>query len=149
MMTVALLLLRGRAGPAEPDSPPRRPRLWLLALYGLLTGFLTGFLGAGGGFLIVPVLILAGGLRVHEAIGTSLLVITLNCGAGLAGFVGKVPIHWLLATTFALASTLGSLVGTRLAVRIDAGRLRRGFAVFVLLAGLAIFVEKMLEAGGI
>jgi len=148
MITVSVLLLRGGTRPREPVADGRR-HLVALGVYGFVTGFLTGFLGAGGGFIIVPVLMLAGGLPMHDAIGTSLLVITLNCAAGLLGFLGKVPVHWLLAVGFAAASALGSLAGARLATRTRPERLRRGFAVFILLAGVAIFVEKMVEAGGL
>jgi uncharacterized membrane protein YfcA len=148
MVTVAILLLRNGTRPPRSAPPAGRRHMAALGIYGLATGFLTGLLGAGGGFIIVPVLMLAGGLPMHHAIGTSLLVITLNCGAGLLGFLGKVPIHWLLAATFALASTLGSLVGARMATHTRPDRLRRGFAVFILVAGVAIFVERMVEQRG-
>ena len=149
MITVATLLLRGprsnSAGslPAglETDETRRVPRVRLGAT-GLLTGMLTGLLGAGGGFIIVPSLLLVGRLPVRTAIGTSLLVIALNCGAGILGFLGKVPIRWSLGFAFATASIAGILVGAGIAARTRPARLRKGFAIFVLLAGVAILIER-------
>lgn len=140
MLLVAGLMLRGRRGgaPAEHPSVPR-----LLAAGGG-TGLLTGLLGAGGGFLIVPALLLIGGVTMHRAVGTSLLIIALNCASGLIGFVGAVPIYFKLAFVFAIASAAGSLVGAAVAKRVDPAGLRRAFAWFVLVAGTAMLTERLL-----
>jgi uncharacterized membrane protein YfcA len=114
-----------------------------VVLYGLATGLLTGLLGVGGGFIVVPVLTLVAGLPIRLAIGTSLLVIALNCASGILGFVGKVPIDWLLALVFSLASMVGSVVGANLAARARPDRLRKGFAAFILVMGLAMLLEQV------
>ncbi len=144
MVVVAALMLRprtprDRSGAAAGSRPAPAPAV---AGYGLLTGLLTGLLGVGGGFVIVPTLLLVARLPMHLAVGTSLLVIALNCGAGLTGFLGKVHIHWGLALIFGVASTAGSVVGANWAARTRPERLRRGFAVFVLLAGVAMLIEQ-------
>jgi uncharacterized protein len=87
-------------------------------------------------------------LPVHAAIGTSLLVIALNCLAGLTGFLGSVPIRWGLAGAFAAVSVLGSLAGAHVAARTEPTRLRKGFAILVLVIGTAILVERMAGMGG-
>lgn len=143
MVTVAALMLRRPRPAAGRQGTPRGPASPLAtAVYGLATGLLTGLLGVGGGFIIVPTLLLVARLPMHLAVGTSLLVIALNCGAGIAGFLGKVPIHWGLAAVFGLASAAGSVAGANWAARTRPERLRRGFAVFVLLAGVAMLIEQ-------
>jgi uncharacterized membrane protein YfcA len=149
MVTVAVLMLRRPRPAASRAQPPRGPASPVaVAVYGLLTGLLTGLLGVGGGFIIVPTLLLVARLPMHLAIGTSLLVIALNCAAGLTGFLGKVPIHWGLALVFGVASIAGSVAGASWAARTRAERLRRGFAVFVLLAGVAMLIEQAARGFG-
>jgi hypothetical protein len=103
---------------------------------GFGVGLLTGFLGVGGGFLIVPALTLFAGLPIHAAIGTSLLVIAANSAAGVVGHLrqGEMPLGLTAALTASAA--LGALAGVRLASSLDPARLRRSFAVFVILVGL-------------
>jgi hypothetical protein len=112
-----------------------------MAAIGLAVGLLTGLLGVGGGFLIVPALVLLGGVPMQNAVGTSLLIITLNSISGFLGYLGKVTIHpggMLPVLVLALG---GVLLGLRLAGRITPGRLRRAFAVFLLVVGAAILVQ--------
>jgi uncharacterized membrane protein YfcA len=140
---VAVLLIARRDAERRPRAGA--PSALRMAALGVLTGLLTGLLGVGGGFVIVPALLLAGRLPVHLAVGTSLLVITLNCAAGLAGFLGEVPVRWDLAAVFAAAGTAGSVAGAHWARRTEAGRLRAAFAVFLLLAGVAMLAEQILR----
>ena len=115
MIVVGGLMLRGRrAGSTVVPHPPRR-----LAIVGagLGVGLLTGFLGVGGGFLIVPALTLLAGLPIHTAVGTSLLVINLNAAAGLAGHLRQGGIPLGLTAAFTVASLLGAFVGGRLGPR--------------------------------
>jgi uncharacterized membrane protein YfcA len=135
MLVTGLAMLRGRRS-CEPADGPRG---WLrIDAIGVGVGLLTGTLGAGGGFLIVPALVLLGGLPVRSAVGTSLLVIALNSFAGFAGYVGTVAIDWRLAGLVSAAAVLGSLVGARLCLRIRPEALRRGFAWFVV--GMAVLM---------
>lgn len=114
-----------------------RARAWLAAL-GLVTGALTSVIGVGGGFLIVPALVLAGGLPMRQAVGTSLLVITMNALAGFAGYLGLVPIDWEIVGGFTGAAVIGIFIGSRLASRVPQARLKQAFAV--LLLGVGVFV---------
>lgn len=109
---------------------------------GLVVGILTGFLGVGGGFLIVPALVLYGGLGMKQAIGTSLFVIAINCGAGLAGHLGRNgfdPRLTLLVTGLAVG---GALFGTTLSHSSSPHTLRRWFAVFVVAVALLLVFKN-------
>lgn len=144
MIVVGGLMLRGRrVGNADTLHSPRR---LAIAGAGLGVGLLTGFLGVGSGFLIVPALTLLAGLPIHTAVGTSLLVIALNAGAGLVGHLrqGGIPIG--LTALFTLASLVGAFVGGRLSDRFEPVRLRRVFAAFVILIGFALLVANATPA---
>ncbi|MEZ4471224.1 MAG: sulfite exporter TauE/SafE family protein [bacterium] len=131
MVVTAGAMFRGRKdrGPAtERASLP----IAMVILEGLVVGGATGLVGAGGGFLVVPALVLLGGMDMHRAIGTSLLVIGLKSFAAFAGHVAHVQIDIPLALLVTGAAVAGTFVGARLARSIPADRLRKGFAVFVL-----------------
>jgi uncharacterized membrane protein YfcA len=133
------MLLRG--GHHEPQ--PHERSLWREAAAGLGVGFLTGFLGVGGGFLIVPALTFFGGLSMKRAVGTSLFVIAINCAAGLAGHLGKEPPHLrttLLVTGVALA---GAVLGTSLSHGTPPQHLRRVFAFFVIAVAVYLCVRNL------
>ncbi|WP_040337046.1 sulfite exporter TauE/SafE family protein [Candidatus Blastococcus massiliensis] len=104
---------------------------------GLVVGFLTGLLGVGGGFLIIPVLVLALGLPMATAIGTSLVVVAINSAAGFAAHAGETTLDVPVTVAFTAAAVAAALVAGRLAARTDTDRLRRWFAWLVLaVAGL-------------
>ena len=119
------MLLRREMAAAERASVPR-----VLAA-GAGVGLLTGFLGVGGGFLIVPALVLFAAVPMAHAIGTSLAVIAVNCAGGFAGRLAA-PIDWRATLEFTLVAIAGSFAGAALVRRISAPWLRRAFAVFVL-----------------
>jgi len=114
MLLVGTLMLRGR-GVARPLAS--RPHPFAVPAAGFGVGLLTGFLGVGGGFLIVPALTLLGGLAIHRAIGTSLLVIAANAAAGVLGHLrqGELPLG--LAAAFTAAAALGALIPAVVAAR--------------------------------
>lgn len=105
---------------------------------GLGVGILTGFLGVGGGFLIVPALVFFGGLSMKKAIGTSLFVIFLNCVAGIVGHLGQTVFDWQITLGVMTLAVGGAIVGTLLSHRIAADRLQSMFAMLVL--GVAAFL---------
>ncbi len=101
-------------------------------------GLLTGFFGVGGGFVIVPALVLALGFDMPAAVGTSLLVITINSAVALAArFGGQVHLDWPLLAVFTAAALAGTVAGNRIASRVDASRLTAAFTV--LLAAVAVY----------
>lgn len=99
---------------------------------GFVVGTITGLLGVGGGFLLVPALSFLVGLSIHSAIGTSLLIITLQSIAALAGHAGHLDIDTYIVTLFTVFAVAGSLVGSFLSHKISPKKLKRAFGVFVL-----------------
>jgi uncharacterized membrane protein YfcA len=140
MALTSLAMWRGRRAPSGA-TPGERATGRLLA-QGLGVGFLTGLIGAGGGFLIVPALALWAGLRMPAAVGTSLVVIVLNTLTGFLGYVSHVHVDYALVGAVATAAIAGSFAGSRLADRIDPALLRRAFAGFVLAMAVFIFARE-------
>ena len=144
MLAAAGGMLRGRRG----DGGGREElRLAPSIALGALVGTITGFVGAGGGFVIVPTLVLVAGLPMPAAVGTSLLVITLQSAAGLAGHLSGTALPWPLVLAVTASAVLGSLAGSRLTGRIPADRLRTAFGVLVIVIGTLVLVEQLPGAG--
>jgi uncharacterized membrane protein YfcA len=140
MGLTAVAMWRGRTAPAPgADRPHATARL---LLQGFTVGSFTGLVGAGGGFLIVPALVLWAGVPILSAVGTSLLVIVLNSLAGLAGYLAHVRVEPQLVAAVTAAAIAGSLVGSRLTVLVQPRALRRGFAAFVLAMAAVILVRE-------
>jgi uncharacterized membrane protein YfcA len=139
MLAVGGLMLRRGVG-----RDACQPRSWHTAvLSGALVGVLTGFLGVGGGFLIVPALVMLVGLPMREAVGTSLVVIAMNSAAGLLGHLSGVQLDALVLLAFVVAGLAGTFAGSRLVQRVSPQVLRRGFAVFVIGLALALLVDNV------
>lgn len=137
MAVTALAMLRSRPE-VDPDRVHATLPVGRVVLDGAVVGLVTGLVGAGGGFLVVPALALLGGLPMPVAVGTSLVVIAMKSGAGLAGYLSSVTIDWGLAAAVTAAAVAGSLLGGPLAGRIPPDRLRQAFGWFVLV--MATFV---------
>ena len=116
---------------------------WKMVLEGLAVGVLTGLVGVGGGFLIVPALVLLGGLPMSMAIGTSLLIIALKSFTGFFKYIDVLnnlglSLNWDLIFIFSLIGAVGSLVGKRIGSKISNQHLKKGFAVFLIVMGVYI-----------
>jgi uncharacterized membrane protein YfcA len=127
----------------KPDFSPhpvsKYSWLWLTT-EGLGVGILTGLVGVGGGFAIVPALVLLGNTPMKEAVGTSLLIISLNAVAGLLGYLGHVSFNISLTVSFTIAAGLGTLAGAYLAQFVSAQQLQKSFGYFLLaVAGFVLF----------
>ena len=139
-------------GPAPADAPARpggRPSAGTalkVVAAGLVVGFLTGFLGVGGGFIIVPALVLSLGYDMPTAVGTSLLVISLNSGVALLARGGHETFHWAVIVPFTLAAIAGSTAGKRVADRLSGASLTRAFAVLLLLVAAYVLTRALLGA---
>jgi uncharacterized membrane protein YfcA len=140
MLVTGAAMLRPRA---EQDGTQHAASTVKVLGAGAGVGALTGLVGAGGGFLIVPALTLFAGLEMPRAVGTSLLIITLNSLAGFAGYLGHVNIDLSVATLLTGTAALGSLLGSALAGRLRPAQLRRGFAGFVLIMGLLMAFKQL------
>jgi hypothetical protein len=145
MIAAGIAMLRRASGAGARFVPGRvvSDRRVLVVAAGV--GLLTGVLGAGGGFLIVPALTLAGGLAVHEAIGTSLLAIVMNTGAAYAGHAAHASIDGRIAAAVTLIAIAGSVAGARLERRLSGAGLQRAFGWFVVAVGAATMVHVSLQ----
>ena len=116
-----------------------------LIFYGFLIGLITGFLGAGGGFLIIPVLIFFAKLNMKTAVGTSLLIITINSLLGFFGdVINHVTINWLLLIVISCFAIVGMLIGTVLSKKISGAKLKPIFGWFVLIMGIYIIIKELM-----
>lgn len=125
-----------------PPASPGVPRIDALIGIGLGLGFLTGILGVGGGFLIVPALVLLLKLDMKRAVGTSLGVIALNSAAGFAGYLPQVTMDWALIAGFTAVAIIGVFAGAALVTKVSQEQLRRGFALFLALVAVYILVRR-------
>lgn len=148
VMTVAAvgMLLRSRGpGPVHPAPVARRrKRAAQLVVAGLLIGFLTGFLGVGGGFVVVPALVVLLSMPMRTAVGTSLLVIALNSAVALGARTGTGTYDWEVIVPFTVGAVVASVVSARLAHRLPAAALTRSFAVLLLLVAGYVAAQVLL-----
>jgi uncharacterized protein len=142
MITAAIAMLRGRRERTGVDDVHTMPVAKVL-LEGLAVGFVTGLVGAGGGFLVVPALALLGGLPMRAAVGTSLVVIAMNSFAGLAGHLTGGQIDWGLAVMVTAAAVASALFGARLTASVDPKALRVVFGWFVLAMASLIVAQEI------
>ncbi len=147
MVLAGVAMLRGRKDiPAtDVDKPLPVVRLTLL---GIVVGVISGLVGAGGGFLLVPALALLAGLPMPIAVGTSLVVISMQSFAGLAGHLASEHIDWRLATLVTVAAVIGALIGGRLVSLVNPTTLRQAFGWFVLVMSAVILAEEVSPATG-
>ncbi len=141
MVLAAVLMLRSKR---EDASVGREHASWLVMLEGLAVGVLTGLVGVGGGFLIVPALVLLGGLPMRRAVGTSLVIITLKSVVGFAKYVDVLSelglrVDWSVLALFTAFGIAGSLLGGRLSTWIPQRSLQRAFSALLVVVGCGIF----------
>lgn len=146
MLLTSVGMLRGRK--ARPLGSSEDLAIGKALALGFAVGSLSGLVGAGGGFLVVPALSLLGGLPMPRAVATSLMVIAMQSLAGFAGHIATVSLHWPLLGTITAICVAGSLVGTRLAKKANPETLRKAFGWLVL--GMGVFLlGKQLPPGGL
>ena len=126
---------------APGGSPHFTP---VLAVEALAVGSLTALIGAGGGFLIVPALVYLAGVPVRQAIGSSLLIITLNSLSAFAGYIGRAPIDWALVGVFTSVAAIGAMIGARLNPYVPQVRIKQAFALLILTAGGLEVLRRLL-----
>lgn len=142
MFVIAILMITRRERHEESHAVRPKGNLQMTLLSGLIVGTLTGFLGIGGGFLVVPALVLFAGLPMHIAIGTSLLVIAINSAAGYIGHLRAGSGQTMLTLVFTAAAVMGVFTGQQIARRLHAQKLRRAFAYFVMLVAIAMMAAN-------
>ncbi len=146
MVLIGAMMILRREPRREPSAqaPDGAAQRWPLVIAGGAgVGLLTGILGVGGGFLIVPTLVMLVGLPMGQAIGTSLVIIAANSVAGLLGHLSAGRFDLTLTLIFVAAGLGGTWAGARLAGRLPATRLRQGFAVFVIVLALFLLYDNL------
>ncbi|WGV25642.1 sulfite exporter TauE/SafE family protein [Halotia branconii] len=149
MLLAAVLMIRRSSKPvAADDKLAFYPQpvckycwLWLMS-EGLGVGILTGLIGVGGGFAIVPALVLLGNVPMKQAIGTSLLIIAFNSVAGFLGYLGHISLNWSLMLSFIVAASVGTIPGAYLAQFVPANRLQKSFGYFLLAVAAWVLVQN-------
>lgn len=146
---VIVMVIAARAM-VRSDSPERgaaadgKPRYGTLSLDGLAVGLLTGTIGAGGGFLIVPMLVLLAGLPIYRAVATSVLIIAVNSFVGFLGDIEHTRLNWNFLLPFTGLSIIGIFIGMYLARFVAPDRLKKGFGWFVLVVAGYMITKEVL-----
>ena len=145
MLLASYFMLRPIRITSAVPAPARHPGK--IVADGLAVGALTGFVGVGGGFLIVPALVLLGGLGMHHAVATSLAIIALKSFAGFWKYLDVLAdrglsLDWTVLSVVTALGVIGSLVGNRLAVRLPHDLLKRGFGIFLILTAAFIIWQS-------
>ena len=141
MLVASVMMFRDRGPQSSHEQNPIA--WWLIALEGLGVGILTGLVGVGGGFMIVPALVLLGGLPMHMAVGTSLAIIAMQSTTGFITYLDvlanlNLSVDIQLMVVFGLIGAAGSIIGRTIGSKISNEGLRKGFAVFLVLMGVYI-----------
>ena len=142
MIAAAVSMFRNAAQDERTDQDSAPPHPALLLAVGLGVGVLTGLIGIGGGFLIVPALVILGRVPMKAAIGTSLLVIALNATSGYLGHAGREVVPWGFVVRFTSVAVIGILAGTALVHHIPSRQLKRAFAFLLVVIGVLILWQN-------
>jgi uncharacterized membrane protein YfcA len=143
MLAAAASMFRNAGGPRRAEGAAARPpSVPILAVVALGVGTLTGLVGIGGGFLIVPALVLLARVPMKEAVGTSLLVIAMNTFSGYLGYAAHTRVPWGFLAGFTAVAIVGILGGTHLTRFVSQAQLKRAFAVFLLCVGAFILYQN-------
>ncbi|MAF90573.1 MAG: sulfite exporter TauE/SafE family protein [Bdellovibrionota bacterium] len=149
MLIAAAFMVKDRKGDEENSEKLEVKELnyLLIVAEGIFVGIITGLVGVGGGFLIVPALVLMTGLPMKRAVGTSLLIISLKSFAGFIGYIGLVEIPWDFLLKFTIASAIGIFIGTYLVQFLSQKKLKKAFAVFLIFMGIYILYQNRASFG--
>ena len=145
MLVAAISMIRGRQEDEQNSASDKPLNFWLIGLEGLVVGAVTGFVGAGGGFLIIPALVLLAGLPMKEAVGTSLMIIAIKSLFGFTGDLGTLSIDWGFLLKISGMSIIGISIGNYLAKYIKSETLKPFFGYFVLCMGTFIIIQQILS----
>lgn len=143
MLGASVLMIRkGDSSTVRSITSSPKNRLWLIPLEGFGVGILTGFIGIGGGFLIIPALVLVSHLEMKEAVGSSLLMISLNSIAGFVGYLGQVKLDWFLLFGFTGFAILGVIIGSYSSRHLEGEKLQKGFGYFLIAVAVFILIRR-------
>lgn len=144
MVFASISMIRNKKPVVQAAGGEQGFKYGLILLEGAVVGVLTGLVGAGGGFLIIPALVLFTGLPMKKAVGTSLLIIAAKSLIGFTGDLGSLQPDWQLLLIVTSIAIIGIIAGNRLARQIDGNKLKVGFGWFVLVMGIYILIKESL-----
>lgn len=144
MLLASVSMIRERKQSSNPTSETVKFNYPLIIIEGIVVGTLTGIVGAGGGFLIIPALVLLAKLPMKKAVATSLLIIAAKSLIGFIGDVENLDIDWPFLLSFTLISVVGIFIGSYLSNFIDGKKLKKGFGWLVLLMAIYILIKELL-----
>lgn len=143
MVFASISMIRDKKAASESSSQIKMNYPMIL-IEGAVVGILTGLVGAGGGFLIIPALVLFTGLQMKQAIGTSLLIIAAKSLIGFTGDLSNMQMDWNLLLMVTAIAIAGIFLGNRLSKSIDGNKLKKGFGWFVLVMGVYIIIKELM-----
>lgn len=151
MVVASVTMIReknGKNGNGEVEE--QKFNIPLIFVEGIVVGVLTGLVGAGGGFLIIPALVLLSKLPMKQAVGTSLLIIAAKSLIGFTGDLGHTDMNWTLLLSVTAVAIAGIFVGDWMSKKVDGAKLKKGFGWFVLVMGIYIIIKELYfpSAGG-
>ncbi|MNK09751.1 Sulfite exporter TauE/SafE [compost metagenome] len=143
MILASIPMIRGQK--EHPSTKKNRPTV--LVIFGGIIGFISGLVGAGGGFMIIPSLSIFMKVPIKNAIATSIVIIAINSLSGFTAELFKIDLelNWIILLAFTLIATAGLIIGLKLNHRINAAKLKKGFGIFVLLIGVSILITEILS----
>ncbi|MEB2785838.1 sulfite exporter TauE/SafE family protein [Algoriphagus persicinus] len=145
MLAASYSMIRGNGQASTDEESEVKFNIPLIAVEGLVVGLITGLVGAGGGFLIIPALVLLAKLPMKMAVGTSLLIISAKSLIGFLGDVSTQTIDWKLLLIFTGLSIIGIFIGSALSKKINEKALKKGFGWFVLIMGIYIIATELMS----
>ena len=146
MILAALMMMKKNNLKKDDNQDVPKNKFALVMLEGLVVGGVTGFVGAGGGFLIIPALVLLAGLEMKIAVGTSLIIIALKSIIGFGGdVIGGFQTDWIFVIYVMIATLVGVLVGNFLSRKFTGEQLKKYFGIMVLVIGFYIVTEQIIN----
>ncbi len=148
MVFASISMIKDKKNKVENETREQKFNYPMILIEGAVVGILTGLVGAGGGFLIIPALVIFSKLPMKQAVGTSLLIIAAKSLIGFTGDLSNYTMDWKLLLTVTGLAIVGIFIGDALSKKIHGNKLKKGFGWFVLIMGIYIIIKELFFPGG-